>query len=68
MYISARNHVASRKPQKDLTMRRADGEKYAKLIYKLEREIVPNLLTEERRFNCYENRQHTLWSNYPNEQ
>jgi hypothetical protein len=70
MYISARNHVASRKPQKDLSMRRADGEKYAKLIDKLEREIVPNLLTEdadskERRFNCYENRQHTLWSNYP---
>jgi hypothetical protein len=54
-------------------MRRTDGEKYAKLIDKLEREIAPNFLTEdadskERRFNCYENRQHTLWSNHPNEQ
>jgi hypothetical protein len=45
---------------------------YASLIDKFERESVPNLLREDeddkvRRFTNQQNRQHTLWSCYPNE-
>lgn len=53
-----------------LSYRQAAG--YASLIDKFERESVPNLLREdeddkERRFTSQQNRQHTLWSCYPNE-
>jgi hypothetical protein len=45
---------------------------YASLIDKCERQSVANLLTEdeddkERRFTGQANRQHALWSYYPNE-
>jgi hypothetical protein len=53
-----------------LSYRQAAG--YASLIDKFERKSVPDLLLEdeekkERRFTSQENRQHTLWSCYPNE-
>ena len=53
-----------------LSYRQATG--YASLIDKFERESVPNLLLEneddkQRRFTSQENRQHSLWSCYPNE-
>lgn len=59
-----------RRSIEQLPYRQAAG--YAVLIDKFEREAVPNLLVEdeddkERRFTSHENRQHTLWTCYPNE-